>query len=403
MGSLVREVAMLLQRASFATVLAAALPSAVLLTHCGSSETPAGPGDAATKDATAADGSVPDTSTNDVYTSHDSATDSAGQAGDGEASVDAAIDAPIDTGPHRIPCVEIEAGAMPEAGEAGEVGDAAGADEAGEAGDAGDAGAGDDGASASDAGGGGDAGSPCPGTLSCCGGWCTDTQKDPSNCGACGNACTSGQFCTGEACDEAVVQNLCANPQATVAIDTLPTDVEAGVALGSALATGCMPAVVVVSSSVDAGVTQDPATGRPTTGPGDTLVAGGGHFGQASVAYMENNHLATLQAGGTPSTWWLRNTKTNTDVFNVPSSSINAGHDYVVLEVSVEPISGSLCFFGYGFTVGGTAAAAYFFQTNVVGNLSAFPDAWYVYEWTDADHTGTPSAGDTFTPVAHGM
>jgi hypothetical protein len=162
-----------------------------------------------------------------------------------------------------------------------------------------------------------------------------------------------------------------------------------------------MPAVSVTSTANDSGVAQDPVSGRPITGPGDTLVAGGGYFGQTGVAYMENHGLA-LVGGTSAGNSYLKNPKTNAYIFNVPSTTLTASHDYVVIELSVEPVSGSLCLFGYGFTGQGTAAAAYYFQTNIITNRATFPDAWYVYEWTDTDHSGGPSPGDTFTLTAHG-
>jgi hypothetical protein len=222
------------------------------------------------------------------------------------------------------------------------------------------------------------------------------------NCGACGNACTPTQFCTGVACDDAVLQNVCATARATVVLDPFAADNEAGVALGAALANGCMPPVTVSTTPQDSGVAEDPATGRPLTGPGDILVAGGGFFGQRAVAYMESAKIAPLALGTDGTNAWIKNTKTGTNVVRVANAMLTSHHDYFALEVTVEPTSGTLCFFGYGMYAPGTTAAAYYFQSAVIANRAMFPDVWYVYEWTDTDNSGTPSAGDTFTSVAHG-
>jgi hypothetical protein len=161
--------------------------------------------------------------------------------------------------------------------------------------------------------------------------------------------------------------------------------------------------VTVSTTPQDSGLAQSPSTGRPLTGPGDTLVAGGGYFGQQAVAYMETNKIAPLSLGTDGTNAWIRNTKTGTNVVLVPNAMLTSQHDYFALEVTVEPKSGTLCFFGYGMLVPGTLAAGYYFQNDVVANRAMFPNVWYVYEWTDTDNSGAPSAGDTFTPVANGM
>jgi hypothetical protein len=386
-----------LVRARLALLVAGAIPVAALLFHCGSNTPGGSSSDASTSDqgsdAPTTDTFVPDTYVEDSTTGDDGSTADGGDDGAGDVA--------IDTNPPGIPCVMDEGGAPADGGDGGDSAEGAEAGDGGVGGDAGGGDAGDSG-SAGDAGDAGASPGVCPGTMTCCGGWCTDLGKDPRNCGACGNACTGSQFCTGTACDNAILSNVCANSKATVALDRFPTDNEAGVSMGAALMMGCMPAVSVTSAAIDSGVAQNPVTGQPLTGPGDTLIAGGGYFGQTGVSYMENHGLS-LVGGTLNGNSYLKDPKTNTTIFNVPSASLTASHDYVVIDLAVEPASGSLCLFGYGFTGQGTEAAAYYFQTNIIGNRAMFPDAWYVYEWTDTDHSGGPSPGDTFTQTAHGM
>jgi hypothetical protein len=377
---------------------AAVAPS--LLAQCGGGGAPEGPPDAAhdagldaaSQDARASDRSLPDGSTTDVSANADSEVVDAGTAdapGEGDAA-DAAEDTFM-----GIPCTPPSEDAG-DAGDSGEGGDAR--DGQSEAGDAGDGGSSDSASGAGEAG----AIGTCPGALTCCGGWCTNTAKDPRNCGSCGNACSSTQFCTGVVCDDAVVKNVCGNPVATVVDDPFSPDNTAGSVLGTALMSGCTPGVTVRTTSQDSGIAQDPASGRPLTGPGDTLVAGGGFFGQASVLYMEKNALVGVYAGSDATSSWIRSSQTNANIVSTATAALTTQHDYFVVEVGVEPVSGTLCLYGYGLMAPGTTAASYYFQNYVIGNRPMFPNAWYVYEWTDTDNDGVPSSGDTFSPIANG-
>jgi hypothetical protein len=218
------------------------------------------------------------------------------------------------------------------------------------------------------------------------------------------NASTPEQFCNGTACNDAVLKNLCSNPRATVVRDEYSGDNDAGVRLAAAIAMGCSPTTSVRVVDQGGGVAEDPATGRPLTGPGDTLVAGGGLFGQKGVAYMEAQGLTPLAVGSSGlNNIQIRNTRTNAILVSVSNTVLTAHHDYAVLEVSVEPTSGSLCFFGYGLGLPGTAAAAFYYQNNVVPNRAMYPDAWYLYEWTDTDNNSTASAADSFSLLGSGM
>jgi hypothetical protein len=374
-------------RARPAILIGTVAPLVGLLAHCGGGDTSHGSGDAG-------DAGTQDAPANDATLSDGSTGDGANDVGAGDSMTDAAAAADVGAG---------------DTGDASS-GEASGGQDASDASDGGGAtidatpcqvGAGD----AGDA---GDGGPSCAGMLTCCsapasptGGFCTDTSKDPRNCGSCGTACSSTQFCTGLACDDAILKNICANPKATWIADPYGPDNTAGNDMGAALA-GCLPTVTVFTVNEDAGVAQDPLSGRPLTGAGNTLVAGGGWFGHASVLYLDNQKLTPLILSHDGTNAWIRNQKTNVNIVFVTEASVTAHHDYFLLELSVEPVSGTLCFFGYGMLSAGTIAAGYYFRNNVAPALSTFTDAWYVYEWTDTSDAGMPNTGDTFTLLAHG-
>jgi hypothetical protein len=259
---------------------------------------------------------------------------------------------------------------------------------------------------------------PCGSGLSCCANFCTDTAHDPRNCGACGVACTASQFCTGTACDNAIFSNVCANARATVALGPYSQDNAAGVTLGGALATGCNPAVSVVQASQESGILAGDA-GQPNTGVGNTLVVGGGSFGQLAVRYLDQAGLSPLylKTDGVTAQYILRSTGTPAFAA-VMVSALTAHHDYFIVELAVEPQSGTLCFVGAGILAPGTGAAAYYGSTELIpkgasGMHSA--NSWVAVEWTDAPGDGgapgeggvdmgdgIPNAGDTFRVVASG-
>jgi hypothetical protein len=238
-------------------------------------------------------------------------------------------------------------------------------------------------------------------TVMCCSGYCVDTARDPANCGQCGNGCTATQFCTGTACDDAIIANVCGNPAATVVLDPYGIDNEAGASIGNALQAVCVPATSVVQLPQDAGGVLDPS-GRPNTGVGNTFITGGGAFGQVGVNYMElvaNLSPLYLQNNGTTSRIL---TRAGVEVVNTLDSDLNAHHDYFYVQLAVEPQSGTLCFSGVGILAPGSAAAGYYAATELIPNRANYTKTWYVFEWQDVNGDSIPNAGDNFNPKGSG-
>jgi hypothetical protein len=249
-----------------------------------------------------------------------------------------------------------------------------------------------------------DAADACSGSLSCCSSVCVDLQHDPRNCGTCGNGCSTSQFCTGTQCDDAIFENVCANAAGTVVEDPYAGDNEAGVALGQALV-GCADGGVAISivPQTQAGVLIPADAGwRPNTGVGNTLVVGGGGHGQLSVAYMDDNGLTPVYLTNDGTTAHIYQRSTGLALVTAADSALTAQHDFFLLELAVEPQSGTLCLFGEGIYGPGTVAAGYYGSTVVVPNHATSAAPWYVYEWTDTNASGVPDQGDTFTLVAQG-
>ncbi len=250
-----------------------------------------------------------------------------------------------------------------------------------------------------------DAQTPCAdsGALTCCGGFCVDTSKDPANCGQCGNACSVTQFCDGTGCDDAILANVCDNPSGTVVLDPYAVDDQAGIAMGTALTSYCVSPPTLVQLSQDAGGVVDPGTGRPITGVGNTFIAGGGSFGQNGIAYIELSAPISpvyLHTDGTTAHITVR--ATATDVVDTLNANLTAQHDFFYVQLAVEPQSGTLCFSAVGIEAPGTQAAGYYVSAVIGPALSTYTKTWYVFEWADTNVDSTADDGDTFTLLASG-
>ncbi len=241
----------------------------------------------------------------------------------------------------------------------------------------------------------------CPGGLTCCAHSCVDIHLDPDDCGACGVACSATEYCTGTACAPLVLASVCQNPSATVSLDAYPVDVAAGSALGESLATACAPGIVASEVNETSPTLLDQATGEPIGGPGHTLIAGGGAFGQSAIAYLDQagDSPVFVVAGATDALFVRR--LGGFTLLDAPLTSLGPTHDYFTLYVAIDPKSGTLTLAAFGMLGPGTTAAAWYWQNVIAPNLATQTKAWYVVEWTGAD-AGQPGAGDSWTTVATG-
>ena len=244
----------------------------------------------------------------------------------------------------------------------------------------------------------GDAGE-CTSPLACCG-LCVDTHKDPRNCGGCGTRCTAMQFCTGTACSELSFANVCSNPNVTVIKDQYDTDNAAAARIASALMATCMPAPTVVEKDQSAEGVLD-LEGRPMAGGSTTYVNGGGSFGQRLIDYLDKTGLTPLFLTGDATNVGFRNRLTGENVAWPLRSALTEGHDFFLVELTVEPQGGTLSVAAMGLLAPGTTAAAYWVSTEMIPKRAMYPDTWYVFEWTD-NGDKLPGGADTFTMVAHG-
>ncbi len=235
----------------------------------------------------------------------------------------------------------------------------------------------------------------CPSSRTCCSGRCVDTTFDEAHCGACDAGCGPDAFCGRSACRDAVLANFCeAGAAAAVVLNDEPVDDDAGTAMGAAVAATCAPPPAMrLVHQLDGGLV-DPVTGRPRVG-GELLVVGGGSFRQKVVDWLENNRLAPVN-----------DTSTATDIsFTVRDggvvltglrSTLNPGHDYVVVQLVRTP-NGTTAVVAFGIFGPGTQAASWYFVNRVAPQRSTFIEGWYLLEWTDANGDFLPDPGDTWT------
>lgn len=222
-----------------------------------------------------------------------------------------------------------------------------------------------------------------------------------------GDASDAGAVTSGLQCENAVFSNVCNNPSGTVFFDGIDVDNAAASTLGAALGSTCRMAV----TSPEAGPT-DPDSGEPLTGIGNLCIIAGGGSGQAAVRFIDNASQSDVILRGIyddGGVFDLRFTQevgsgAPQDLASIAYSGLPVMTDYFLVELTVDPGTGSLCMAVIGMNGEGTAAGSYFVANQFLANgaYKTSAKSWYVYYWASGTDGGAPSSADTFTLVASG-
>jgi hypothetical protein len=136
------------------------------------------------------------------------------------------------------------------------------------------------------------------------------------------------------------------------------------------------------------------------------LVVAGGPFGQLLVKYLETTAGITPIYNFYDSTVNQFRSRGPGDagadplLVNAMQSEITDSHSFFMIEMVIDPASGTLVFIVYGSNAAGTLAATWYFSEKMLPARATFDKSWYIYEWTDGDADKTPSDGDQFKLVA---
>jgi hypothetical protein len=257
----------------------------------------------------------------------------------------------------------------------------------------------------------------CDSGMICCSERCSDLLIDSKNCGACGNACGAGQFCglttcadTGEGgasgaesgscveCHDTTLANLCSVAKVTVILDSTknPSDGNRvpGRAIGTALRDNCLPRPMLSEAEQDSVEALNITTGRPVSNSSELLVVAGGPFFQNLQGYLETQRITPLYGSHNNEVTEFRRAKTDEVVISLPLAGDHDSHDLFIIQFTRDPASGSLVLNVQGFWLSGTVAGAYHVLHGILPELKQQDQAWYAYEWTDADGDKAPDSNE---------
>jgi hypothetical protein len=256
----------------------------------------------------------------------------------------------------------------------------------------------------------------CDAERTCCSLHCAELATDSQNCGSCGHACGSGQFCgvvecgaggagAGGAgsgacveCHDTTLANVCSVSKIIVILDTNKNANDGnraqGRIVGDALQAQCSPSPERVEAEQDSVDALNITTGRPVSGGGELLLVAGGPFYQNLEGYLEEQHIAPLYSHAGDGVSEFRKTA---DGSLVVARAVDGDHDTeddFIIQFSRDPASGSLVLNVQGFWLSGTVAAAYQVTTGFLPQLSTLDKGWYAYTWKDKNGDLKPDADE---------
>lgn len=249
----------------------------------------------------------------------------------------------------------------------------------------------------------------CGDGLTCCAARCSDLTTDSSNCGACGNSCDNGQFCGLASCDDPgkdgcvachdlTLANVCSVSKVVVILDTNKNESDGnrvpGRAIGSALAEQCPPKPRMIEAEQDSVEALNLTTGRPVSNSSELLVVAGGPFYQNLEGYLEQQRIAPVYWKVGADSAEFRLSKGDRLIASLPIAGDHDSHDIFIIQFMRDAESGSLALNAQGFWLSGTVAAAYHLNQNLLPQLEKQDQAWYAFEWTDANGDKKPDSDE---------
>jgi len=241
----------------------------------------------------------------------------------------------------------------------------------------------------------------CGAGLTCCSLHCVSTLHDSQHCGACGTACSSSQFCGQSGCAALQLSSLCQVGKLVVILDGQYGDDPTGRALAQSLVDHCASSQTVREVSQTVADALNPVNGRPVSGSDELLLIAGSSYFQQGAGYYVTNKFAPLTNLGTQNSFEIRDSSTGALIASELMSETSDSNDLFAVQFMREPSSGSLALNAYGFTVGGTAAATFYFEHVIAANFAGATKAWYVGKWKDENENQQPDESE-FTMIAAG-
>lgn len=252
--------------------------------------------------------------------------------------------------------------------------------------------------------------SDCGSDLLCCSTRCTDVLTNSENCGGCGLACDTGQFCGLQACADGAsatectncldttVAGICSIGKVIIILDSDKNDSEGNRtparAIGAALEAQCGITPVVTEAEQASLEALNLKSGRPVSGGGELLVIVGGPVFQNLAGYLEEQRIAPLYFFYDAAVSGYRRSANDENVVTLPLGDDHDSHDFFIIQFMRDAASGSLVLNAQGLWLSGTVAAAYHVEHGILPNLAAATKAWYAYEWTDMDGDKAPDLGE---------